>query len=137
MKKEVLLIISLIVAPSSALAQVLNYNNRSSSPQTYTYLDSSGRFAGDSVQIGNIVTFHDANGNMTGSGVTTSPLNTAPTRSSSPQTFTYLDSNGRFAGDSVQTGNIVTFHDANGNMTGSAVTTSPLADEVSSGDGDE
>jgi hypothetical protein len=43
----------------------------------------------------------------------------------SPQTFTYLDSNGRFAGDSVRTGNIVTFHDANGNMTGSAVTTSP------------
>ncbi len=137
MNKNILVTICLVAIPSSALAQVLNYNNRSSSPQTYTYLDSSGRFAGDSVQIGNIVTFHDANGNMTGSGVTTSPLNTAPTRSSSPQTFTYLDSNGRFAGDSVQTGNIVTFHDAEGNMTGSAVTTSPLADEIPSGGGDE
>lgn len=135
MNKNILVTICLVAIPSSALAQVLNYNNRSSSPQTYTYLDSSGRFAGDSVQIGNIVTFHDANGNMTGSGVTTSPLNTAPRRSSSPQTFTYLDSNGRFAGDSVQTGNIVTFHDAEGNMTGSAVTTSPPLDTPSlSGD---
>lgn len=55
-------------------------------------------------------------------------------RSGASQTFTYLDSNGRFAGDSVQTGNIITFHDANGNMTGSAVTTSPtLPDESSIG----
>ena len=134
MKKNILVTFCLIAIPSSVSAQILNYNNRNSSPQTYTYLDSTGRFAGDSVQIGNIVTFHDANGNMTGSGVTTSPLNSAPKRSSSPQTFTYLDSNGRFAGDSVQTGNIVTFHDAEGNMTGSSVTTSPLADEVTSCD---
>ena len=48
-------------------------------------------------------------------------------RVESPRTFTYLDSNGNFAGDSVQIGNIVTFHDANGNMVGSGVTTSPLS----------
>ena len=62
-----------VLAFSVAFGQVVYYNNRGSSPQTFTYLDSNGRFAGDSIQTGNIVTFHDANGNMVGSGVTTSP----------------------------------------------------------------
>ena len=75
--KVVLFLVALnvffVLAFSVAFGQVVYYNNRSSSPQTFTYLDSNGRFAGDSVQTGNIVTFHDAEGNMTGSGVTTSP----------------------------------------------------------------
>ena len=75
MRKVILLVaINIVTTLAFASAQVVYYNNRSSSPQTFTYLDSNGRFAGDSVQTGNIVTFHDAEGNMTGSGVTTSPL---------------------------------------------------------------
>lgn len=76
MKTVVLLValnVFVVLAFSVAFGQVVDYNNRSSSPQTFTYLDSNGRFAGDSVQTGNIVTFHDAEGNMTGSAVTTSP----------------------------------------------------------------
>jgi hypothetical protein len=75
--RTVILLVALnifvVMAYSVAFGQVVYYNNRSSSPQTFTYLDSNGRFAGDSVQTGNIVTFHDAEGNMTGSAVTTSP----------------------------------------------------------------
>jgi lipid-binding SYLF domain-containing protein len=74
MRKVIILVaINIVATLAFASAQVVYYNNRSSSPQTFTYLDSNGRFAGDSVQTGNIVTFHDANGNMTGSAVTTSP----------------------------------------------------------------
>jgi hypothetical protein len=79
MRKVILLVIvNVAITLAFASAQTVYYNNMRGSPQTFTYLDSNGNFAGDSVQIGNIVTFHDANGNMVGSGVTTSPLSAPP-----------------------------------------------------------
>lgn len=65
-----------VLAFSVAFGQVVYYNNRSSSPQQFIFMDGKGNYTGTSIQTGNTIEYLDANGNLAGIANTTPPLDT-------------------------------------------------------------
>jgi hypothetical protein len=75
MRKVILLVVSIVLIPSSLTAQTVYYNNMRGSPtNSNIYFDGEGRMVGSSLQVGNMVTYHDASGRMVGSSMPTTPL---------------------------------------------------------------
>lgn len=65
-----------VLAFSVAFGQVVYYNNRSSSPRQFIFMDGQGNYTGTSIQTGNTIEYLDANGNLAGIANTTPPLDT-------------------------------------------------------------
>ena len=76
MKKVILLVaVNIIVTLAFASAQTVYYNNMRGSPtNSNMFFDGEGKMVGSSLQIGNMVTYHDASGRMIGSSMPTTPL---------------------------------------------------------------
>jgi hypothetical protein len=75
MRKVILLVVSVVLIPSSLTAQTVYYNNMRGSPtNSNMFFDGEGRMVGSSLQVGNMVTYHDASGRMIGSSMPTTPL---------------------------------------------------------------
>lgn len=78
MKTVVLLValnVFVVLAFSVAFGQTVYYNNMRGSPtNSNMFFDGEGRMVGSSLQIGNMVTYHDASGHMVGSSMPTTPL---------------------------------------------------------------
>lgn len=76
MWKIILMVLTNIgITLAFASAQTVYYNNMRGSPTDSTiFFNGQGEMTGSSLQVGNMVTYHDASGRMVGSSMPTTPL---------------------------------------------------------------
>jgi hypothetical protein len=75
LKVIMMVAINIVITLAFASAQTVYYNNMRGSPTDSTiFFDGKGMMTGSSLQVGNMVTYHDASGRMVGSSMPTTPL---------------------------------------------------------------